>query len=95
MSRLYRQLDALQLLIFNLIRAQAQRRNVNYDRLANVNGVRLHYSRRDRFRAETVTMWRPLMVKLAKSRLVIAPDLWFSLIIKASRRDNDNLHSRS
>ena len=44
MSRLYRQLDALQLLIFNLIRAQAQRRNVNYDRLANVNGVRLHYS---------------------------------------------------
>jgi pimeloyl-ACP methyl ester carboxylesterase len=53
------------------------------DRFANVNGVRLHYLATGKGDpvillhgyAETSRMWRPLMVELAKTRTVIAPDL--------------------
>jgi pimeloyl-ACP methyl ester carboxylesterase len=53
------------------------------DRFANVNGVRLHYliaGKGDPVLllhgyAENSHMWRPLMVELAKSHTVIAPDL--------------------
>ena len=53
------------------------------DRFANVNGVRLHYLIAGKGDpvillhgyAENSHMWRPLMVELAKSHTVIAPDL--------------------
>jgi len=53
------------------------------DRFANVNGVRLHYLTAGKGDpvillhgyAENSHMWRPLMVELAKSHTVIAPDL--------------------
>lgn len=53
------------------------------DRFANVNGVRLHYLFAGKGDpvillhgyAQNSHMWRPLMVKLAKSHTVIAPDL--------------------
>jgi pimeloyl-ACP methyl ester carboxylesterase len=62
-------------------RVQAQTRVE--DRFANVNGVRLHYLIAGKGDpvilmhgyAETSRMWRPLMVQLARSRTVIAPDL--------------------
>ena len=53
------------------------------DRFASVNGVRLHYLMAGKGEpvillhgyAQNSHMWRPLIVELAKSRLVIAPDL--------------------
>src|SRR5580765_708605 len=53
------------------------------DRFAKVNGVRLHYLIAGKGEpvillhgyAQNSHMWRPLMVELAKTRLVIAPDL--------------------
>jgi alpha-beta hydrolase superfamily lysophospholipase len=53
------------------------------DRFANINGVRLHYLMAGTGHpvillhgyAETSRMWRPLMVELAKTRTVVAPDL--------------------
>ena len=53
------------------------------DRFANINGVRLHYLIAGKGDpvillhgyAETSRMWRPLIVELAKTRTVIAPDL--------------------
>ena len=53
------------------------------DRFASINGVRLHYLTAGKGDpvillhgyAETSRMWRPLMVELAKTRTVIAPDL--------------------
>lgn len=53
------------------------------DRFANVNGVRLHYLTAGKGDpvillhgyAENSHMWRPLMVELASSHTVIAPDL--------------------
>jgi pimeloyl-ACP methyl ester carboxylesterase len=53
------------------------------DRFANINGIRLHYLIAGagdpvilmHGYAETSRMWRPLMVELAKTRMVIAPDL--------------------
>src|SRR5258705_12555554 len=53
------------------------------DRFANVGGVRLHYLVAGKGEpvillhgyAENSHMWRPLMVQLAKSHTVIAPDL--------------------
>ncbi|HEV2827208.1 MAG TPA: alpha/beta hydrolase, partial [Pyrinomonadaceae bacterium] len=53
------------------------------DRFANVNGVRIHYLIAGKGEpiillhgfAQTSRMWRPLMVELAKTRMVIAPDL--------------------
>ena len=63
--------------------AQAQRRIAIEDRFANVNGVRLHYLTAGKGKlvillhgyAQNSHMWRPLMVDLAGSRQVIAPDL--------------------
>ncbi len=63
------------------IPAQAQKRID--DRFATVNGVRLHYliaGKGDPLillhgYAENSHMWRPLMVELAKSHTVVAPDL--------------------
>src|ERR1041385_94402 len=62
---------------------QAQARFGINDRFASVNGVRLHYLTAGKGEpvillhgyAENSHMWRPLMVELAKTRLVIAPDL--------------------
>jgi pimeloyl-ACP methyl ester carboxylesterase len=53
------------------------------DRFADVNGVRLHYLIAGKGDpvillhgyAETSRMWRPLMVELAKTHTVVAPDL--------------------
>ena len=53
------------------------------DRFASVNGVRLHYLSSGKGDpvillhgyAQTSRMWRPLIVELAKTRTVIAPDL--------------------
>jgi len=53
------------------------------DRFADVNGVRLHYLSAGKGDpvilvhgyAETSRMWRPLIVELAKTHTVIAPDL--------------------
>ena len=61
----------------------AQARVAIEDRFASVNGVRLHYLTAGKGEpvillhgyAENSHMWRPLIAELAKSRLVIAPDL--------------------
>jgi pimeloyl-ACP methyl ester carboxylesterase len=53
------------------------------DRYAKVNGITIHYLSAGKGKpvillhgyAQTSRMWRPLMVQLAKTRLVIAPDL--------------------
>ena len=53
------------------------------DRFANVNGVRIHHLVAGKGEpvillhgfAQTSRMWRPLMVELAKTRMVVAPDL--------------------
>jgi pimeloyl-ACP methyl ester carboxylesterase len=62
---------------------RAQRRIVIDDRFASINGVKLHYLVAGKGApvillhgyAENSHMWRPLMVELAKSHTVIAPDL--------------------
>jgi pimeloyl-ACP methyl ester carboxylesterase len=62
---------------------QSQTRTAIEDRFAEVNGVRLHYLTAGKGDpvillhgyAQTSRMWRPLMVELAKTRIVIAPDL--------------------
>jgi pimeloyl-ACP methyl ester carboxylesterase len=62
---------------------QSQTRTGIEDRFAEVNGVRLHYLTAGKGDpvillhgyAQTSRMWRPLMVELAKTRIVIAPDL--------------------
>ncbi|MEP6921483.1 MAG: alpha/beta hydrolase [bacterium] len=63
--------------------AHAQKRSGIEDRFATINGIRLHYLIAGKGDpvilmhgyAETSHMWRPLMVQLAKTRTVIAPDL--------------------
>ena len=63
------------------VRAQGAR--VIQDRFATVGGIRLHYLEAGKGEpvillhgyAQNSHMWRPLMVTLAKTRLVIAPDL--------------------
>ncbi len=65
------------------ISSQAQNQIVIQDRFANVNGVRLHYLNAGKGDpvillhgyAQTSRMWRPLMVQLAKTHTVVAPDL--------------------
>ena len=60
-----------------------QAQNRLEDRFASVNGVRLHYLRAGKGDpvillhgyAQTSHMWRPLIVELAKTHTVIAPDL--------------------
>ena len=62
---------------------QAQNRRLVQDRFATVGGVRLHYLEAGKGEpvillhgyAQNSHMWRPLMIELAKTRLVIAPDL--------------------
>jgi pimeloyl-ACP methyl ester carboxylesterase len=71
----------LVLVTYTTVQAQA-RFGIN-DRFASVNGVRLHYLTAGKGEpvillhgyAENSHMWRSLMVELAKTRLVIAPDL--------------------
>jgi pimeloyl-ACP methyl ester carboxylesterase len=71
----------LSLTIARTVRPQA--RPVIQDRFASVNNVKLHYLVAGKGEpvillhgyAQNSHMWRPLMVELAKSRLVIAPDL--------------------
>jgi pimeloyl-ACP methyl ester carboxylesterase len=61
----------------------AQSMNGINDRFATVNGIRLHYLTAGKGEpvillhgyAQNSHMWRPLIVELAKTRLVIAPDL--------------------
>ena len=62
---------------------QAQNRRLVQHRFATVGGVRLHYLEAGNGEpvillhgyAQNSHMWRPLMIELAKTRLVIAPDL--------------------
>ena len=72
------------LLVLTLtIPAAAQAQTQISDRFANVNGVRLHYLIAGKGDpvillhgyAQNSHMWRPLMVEVAKSHTVIAPDL--------------------
>lgn len=81
MRALYSSAAILVVLLTTNFPVQAQKRID--DRFASVNGVRLHYliaGKGDPVLllhgyAETSHMWRPLMVKLAKTHTVIAPDL--------------------
>ena len=65
------------------ISSAAQAQTQITDRFANVNGVKLHYLIAGKGNpvillhgyAQNSHMWRPLMVQLAKTNLVIAPDL--------------------
>ena len=60
---------------------RAQGRILIQDRLASINGVKLHYLVAGKGEpvillhgyAENSHMWRPLMLELARTRLVIAP----------------------
>lgn len=69
----------LSLTTFNPVQSQTRIEN----RFAAVNGVRLHYLTAGKGEpvillhgfAQTSHMWRPLIVELAKTRMVIAPDL--------------------
>jgi pimeloyl-ACP methyl ester carboxylesterase len=61
----------------------AEAQGVIHDRFATVGDVRLHYLEAGKGEpvillhgyAQNSHMWRPLMVELAKTRLVVAPDL--------------------
>ena len=63
--------------------AEAQQRISIEERTADVNGVRLHYLAAGKGDpvfllhgyAQSSHMWRPLIAELAKTRLVVAPDL--------------------
>ena len=65
------------------VRAQALTDTAIKDRVADVNGVRLHYLIAGKGEpvvllhgyAQTSHMWRPLIAELAKTNTVIAPDL--------------------
>lgn len=65
------------------INSPVQAQNRIEDHFASVNGVRLHYLRAGKGDpvillhgyAQTSHMWRPLIVELAKTHTVIAPDL--------------------
>jgi pimeloyl-ACP methyl ester carboxylesterase len=73
----------LLLLFVTYTGVQGQRQIAINDRFANVNGVRLHYLAAGKGEpvillhgyAQNSHMWRPLIVELAKTRLVVAPDL--------------------
>ena len=73
----------LVLVVTNNTTVQAQSRIGIEDRFADVNGVRLHYLIAGEGDpvillhgyTQTSHMWRPLMVELARSHKVIAPDL--------------------
>src|SRR5262245_66516972 len=71
------------LLVAVAVSAQAQTRGDIQSRFAEANGVKLHYLVAGRGDpvillhgyAQTSHMWRPLIPELAKTHLVIAPDL--------------------
>ena len=71
------------LVLMLTIHAAVQAQTQISDRFANVNGVKLHYLIAGKGDpvillhgyAENSHMWRPLMVEVAKSHTVIAPDL--------------------
>ena len=81
MRTAYSSAAILALALTTCIPAQAQKR-IDH-RFATVNGVRLHYLIAGKGDpvillhgyAENSHMWRPLMLDLARTRLVIAPDL--------------------
>ena len=84
MEKYMRTLVGSAILILGLVAsvsAQSQKRIEN--RFVNVNRVRLHYLAAGKGDAvlllhgyaQNSHMWRPLMIELAKTRLVIAPDL--------------------
>ena len=79
-------LSAAAIVFFSLTMAQTvmpQARPMIRDGFKTVNGVKLHYLQAGKGEpaillhgyAQNSHMWRPLMVELAKTRLVIAPDL--------------------
>jgi pimeloyl-ACP methyl ester carboxylesterase len=79
-------LSAAAIVFFSLTMAQTvmpQARPMIRDGFKTVNGVRLHYLQAGKGEpvillhgyAQNSHMWQPLMVELAKTRLVIAPDL--------------------
>jgi len=80
---LFRSAAILILLIAINTNAQTRGRTGIEDRFAEVNGVRLHYLVAGNGNpvillhgyAQNSHMWRPLMLQLAKSHTVIAPDL--------------------
>ena len=83
MRSLFSSAAILILLIAINTNAQTRGRTGIEDRFAEVNGVRLHYLVVGKGNpvillhgyAQNSHMWRPLMVQLAKSHTVIAPDL--------------------
>ena len=80
---LYSSAAILVLVLTTYTAGHAQNLSGINDRFASVNGVKLHYLIAGKGApvillhgyAQNSHMWRPLMVELAKSRLVIAPDL--------------------
>lgn len=76
-------LSSVLLVLALTISAAAQGQTEIRDRFADVNGVKLHYLIAGKGDpvillhgyAQNSHMWRPLMVEVAKSHLVIAPDL--------------------
>ena len=83
MHVLFNAVAILVLALANNTTVQAQSRIGIEDRFADVNGVRLHYLIAGEGHpvillhgyTQTSRMWRPLMVELAKTHTVIAPDL--------------------
>jgi pimeloyl-ACP methyl ester carboxylesterase len=87
MKNLFRTVFSLTVILLSAFTAQttihAQPRIAIQDRFVSINGVRLHYLVAGKGEpvllmhgyAENSHMWRPLMVELARTRLVIAPDL--------------------
>jgi pimeloyl-ACP methyl ester carboxylesterase len=80
---LYSSAAILMLVLTSHTAAQAQKSSEISGRFANVNSFRLHYLIAGKGEpvlllhgyAQNSHMWRPLMVELAKSHTVIAPDL--------------------
>jgi pimeloyl-ACP methyl ester carboxylesterase/uncharacterized RmlC-like cupin family protein len=83
MRGLLRTLAVFFLAASTMITGQAQQRMAIEGRFADVNGIRLHYLAAGEGDpvillhgyAQTSHMWRPLIVQLAKTHTVIAPDL--------------------
>ncbi len=83
MGKLFRAFPVVILVIANFSSVQAQQRIVIEEHYAEVNGVKLHYLLAGKGSpvillhgfAETSRMWRPLMVEVAKTHTVVAPDL--------------------
>ena len=80
---LYTTASVLVIVLTTYTAVQAQKRNDVGDRIATVNGVRLHYLIAGKGEpvlllhgyAQNSHMWRPLIAELAESHTVVAPDL--------------------